>query len=313
MSLDIRKKYFKKLTETFDCKKINDLMVEVKIRDDLFKNLQLYTSIYLSKCFNESSVITDKTLLIQKILNNKHLIKNMTPNGMLVPKRELSLDFNNILKSYIKILDSLNIFPKIENFHFPPNIRLKYGIEDQNNLNRAHPTEKMHSDTWTGANPNWIAVHLYILGDIENNHLKYAYPPSDFSEDWLKPVKKAEDGDKFAKKFKEIDYEPKAGSMILADATIIHRSYRKPGAGIRVSLDTGFDGLIPNLKSFKDAKIDNINVTSIRKEETVDKDTFWSMGDKNFCFFPDNFEIHNDTLGGYKHPSNPKIFRFIND
>ena len=32
---------------------------------------------------------------------------------------------------------------------------------------RKHPTELMHSDTWTGANPNWCAVHIFLMGDIK--------------------------------------------------------------------------------------------------------------------------------------------------
>ena len=52
----------------------------------------------------------------------------------------------------------------------------------------------MHSDTWTGALPNWIASHIYIMGDITNNHIRYAYPPEDFKEDWLKPISRAEYG-----------------------------------------------------------------------------------------------------------------------
>ena len=313
MSLEIRRKNFKNLTKTFECRHINDLMVEIKVDEKLFSNLLLYTKIYISKSLNEISTIIDENELIKKIINNKTKIKNMTPNGMLVPKRELSLDFNNFVKSYVKILDGLKIFSKIENFHFPPNIRLKFGDIDQDNMKRAHPTEMMHSDTWTGANPNWIASHLYILGDIENNNLRYAYPPESFSEDWLKPIKKAEEGQFFAEKFDEIKYTPKPGYLVLADATIIHKSYRNAGAGIRVSLDTGFDALMPELKSFNNSLIEELNVSSIRKEETVNKDMFWSIGDKYFCFFPDHFETQNDTLGGYKHPSNPKFFTLDND
>ena len=47
---------------------------------------------------------------------------------------------------------------------------------------RKHPTELMHSDTWTGANPNWCAVHIFILGDIAKNNIRYAEPPKNFNE-----------------------------------------------------------------------------------------------------------------------------------
>ena len=57
--------------------------------------------------------------------------------------------------------------------------------------------------------PNWVASHLFIMGDLSKNNIRYAYPPKDFSEDWLKPIEKARDGQKFAEKFKIINFTPK--------------------------------------------------------------------------------------------------------
>ena len=65
------------------------------------------------------------------------------------------------------------------------------------------------------------------MGDITNNHIRYAYPPEDFKEDWLKPISRAEYGKKYSERFKIIKYTPKVGSFILADATIIHQSLEK--------------------------------------------------------------------------------------
>ena len=162
MYLDIRRKNFEKLISKIKCNEINDLMVEVPIDEKLFENLRTYTMIFMSKSFNENFILTDEKLLLENLSLNHEKLKNMTPNGMMVPKRELALDFNNLLKSYVDILKSINVYDLIENFHFPPNIRLKLSETNKNNLLRAHPTEMMHSDTWTGANFNWIASHIYI-------------------------------------------------------------------------------------------------------------------------------------------------------
>ena len=49
---------------------------------------------------------------------------------------------------------------------------------------RKHPTETMHADGWTGADPAWVAIHFFLLGDISKNHILYAYPPNDFHENF---------------------------------------------------------------------------------------------------------------------------------
>ena len=138
----------------------------------------------------------------------------------------------------------------------------------------------MHSDTWTGANPNWCAVHLFLLGDIAKNNIRYAEPPKYFSEDWLKPLNKSNDGKKISNEFKIIDYTPKKGSMIIADASIIHQSHRKKNAGVRISLDTGFDLKMNKLKSFKKIKINNYNVKKIRIARQFQKRILFKLVEK---------------------------------
>ena len=66
---------------------------------------------------------------------------------------------------------------------------------------RAHPTEMMHSDTWTV--PISInASHIYILGDIQNNHILYGYPPENFKESCLLHRKNASLGEKYQSNLK---------------------------------------------------------------------------------------------------------------
>jgi len=309
MSLKIRKYYLKKLGEKFKGKKINDLMYEIKIPTNLFYNIKTSTINYVSKCFNDDLLIINENKLLKKILSRSSKLSNLTPNGMIVPKNEISLEFNSLIKNYVQILKYLNIENLIENFHFPPNIRLKLPDVKKNHMLRKHPTELMHSDTWTGANPNWCAVHLFILGDISNNNIRYAEPPINFDENWLKPIKNSKLGKEISDKFKLIKYTPKKGYMIIADATIIHQSFRKINSGIRVSLDTGFDLKMKKLKSFKKIKIDKHDVKKLRKNETVSKKDFMQIGKKTYFHFPDSFKKKVLHKGGFKHPTNPKLIK----
>ena len=309
MSLKIRKYYLKKLSSKFKNKKINDLMYEIKITKNLFKNIQSAAINYISRCFNDNETIITEKDLLKKILSKSNKLSNLTPNGIIVPKIESSLEFNNLLKSYVQILKYLNLESSIEKFHFPPNLRLKLPNIKKSHMLRKHPTEMMHSDTWTGANPNWCAVHLFVLGDIAKNNIRYAEPPNNFSENWLKPLKKSNHGKDISKTYKIINYTPKKGCMIIADATIIHQYFRKKRAGIRVSIDTGFDLKMNKLKSFKKTKIDKYNVQKIREHETVSKNDFIQIGKKTYFHFPDSFKDRVFHKGGFKHPTNPKLIR----
>ena len=177
MSIEIRKKNIARLAKRFRCKKITNLALEVKLPKNLFENICIATKTYVAKCIDSQNVILNEKKLLKKFLSKKKFIKNITPNGIIVPKTEVALEFNLLIKSYVDIIKFLNIENLITNFHFPPNLRVKFAKINQNNINRKHPTETMHADTWTGANPNWLAVHLFILGDIKNNHIRYAQPP----------------------------------------------------------------------------------------------------------------------------------------
>jgi hypothetical protein len=312
MSLKIRKEYLKNLSKRFKGKKINDLMYEVNVPKPLFQNIRLTTINYLSKCFNDGETINDEKKLLKKLIFKRTKLSNITPNGMIVPKNEISLEFNNIIKAYVEILKHMNVVNLIKNFHFPPNLRIKYPQVRKSHFSRKHPTELMHADTWTGANPNWCAVHLFILGDISKNHIRYAYPPENFEERWLKPLGSSHEGKNISKEFKVIDYTPKKGSLIIADATIIHQSFRKKNAGIRLSLDTGFDVKMKKLKSFKKTVIGKHDVKKIRDEETISKDDFFNIGKKTYFHFPHSFKQKVYHKGGFKHPTHPKLIRLAN-
>ena len=309
MSLKIRKKNIALLSKKFPCKKISDLALEVKLPKILFENISIATKKYVARCIDQEKVILNEKKLLKKFLSKKKSIKNITPNGIIVPKTEISLEFNLLVKSYVDIIKFLKIDNLISNFHFPPNLRVKFSKVNHSNLKRNHPTERMHADTWTGANPNWLAVHLFILGDIRSNHIRYAQPPKNFSEDWLKPLKSAKDGLNISKKFKVINYTPKKGSLVIADASVIHQSYRRKNAGMRISLDTGFDMKIPKLKSFKKTIVNKIDVKKLRLKETINNSHFLNIGKKTYFHFPDETKKKVFSKGGFKHPSNVNMIR----
>ena len=86
MSLKIRKLYLRNLSKKFKSTKINDLMYEIKIPNNLFYNIQNAAINYISRSFNDNETIISEKDLIKKILSKRNKLKNLTPNGIIVPK-----------------------------------------------------------------------------------------------------------------------------------------------------------------------------------------------------------------------------------
>ncbi len=56
----------------------------------------------------------------------------------------------------------------------------------EGNLERAYPTEDIHSDSWAGESSDSVTTMIPIFGDTERNRVDYYTPPEDFQEEWLR-------------------------------------------------------------------------------------------------------------------------------
>ena len=312
MSLRLREKCFTEFGKKIALQKkfLNNLMIEINLDEVSLYELQEATINYLVKSSQVEKLVKNEDDLISLLSNYE--LKNITANGSVISKKSISLEYNLLVKAYLKFLTKLGVNEEIEKIHFPPNLRVKFPHIKDNHMQRNHPTESMHSDGWTGASPNWVAIHVFLLGDIENNHIRYAYPPNDLDEEWLSPKLTSSENKEFVEKFKIVDYIPKKGTMLVVDNSVIHQSYRKPGAGIRVSLDTGIDVRMPELikKSYKrDVNIQGINVDKLRKKEEFDTRTILDIGVSSYFYFPDDFDDIKEKKTGFSHASRPKLIK----
>ena len=288
---------------------INDLMAEVILPKDRIKKFQIQLIDYMNASItNKKKLINNEKEILKYFSKYRDMIKNITPNGSIIPKKENNFEFGILAKNYCQLLNDLNIYNKVKKVHFPFNIRIKFKNIKKGHMLRKHPTETMHADGWTGADPAWIAIHLFLLGDVSKNNILYAYPPNDFEENFLAPKNDSKEGLKISKKYKIIKYTPKKGSLIFADNSILHCSFRKKNSGIRVSLDTGIDLINNELKSYK-RETSSFNVDKIRSKEEIDKKIIFKIGQNYFPVFPDSIDIKRDNMGGFKHSSNLKIIK----
>ena len=224
----LREKNFQKITNCFKNEKINELVVAHKINEKLFNKLKNDSKQYLK-------------------LSKRYKLANMTPNGKLVPKKEIQEIYNEIFKTFRDIIYSLKIEKHIKNWVLPA-IRYKEDKLNKLNTKRSSRSELPHSDTWAGWGEDAILIQIPLLGDTKQNRVNYYSLPMSFDKSWMKGCEfnKAK---KFVKQCKKIKHHYKKGYIYIADISVVHSTYRGKNSKPRMSID------IPILTS-KNSKID---------------------------------------------------------
>ncbi len=131
MSLENRRSRFQNLVKRFDPRMatlIDPLIARVKIDEKMFHNLKIAVAVYVSSSLPGGRFITDEGELLNAFVRDRQLIKNCTPNGMMVPKKEIALQFNLVVRAFADIVESFNFGDLLTSWHVPLNVRYKDGI-----------------------------------------------------------------------------------------------------------------------------------------------------------------------------------------
>ena len=298
MSLSSRKEGFDILASRFTNDRPNNLILSYKPSASATKKLQLATCLYISKTIGNDICITDETELLKTL--NKHYdnIPNITPNGLIVPKRHLVIEYNLLVSAFINIVNELNINDLISSWHVPLNLRYKQGEVNQANMTRHHPTEHIHSDSWAGESTESVTIMVPIFGDTAHNRVKYYKPPNSFQEEWLGPLPSYKDGKKYAEQYTDIDFIAPKSNLILADFATLHASHRNSDAKDRISIDTTF--VLKKPGDYREPE----KIHEWREGERANPDDLVNLGSNQLLYFPDRNDEWVDSQGGFKHPSN---------
>ena len=209
---------FKKICNHFDNEMLSSLLCCQRINSKFFNALSKAVSEYLYE-------------------SKKYGLKNKTPNGLLVPKKEIEDQFNNVVIAYRDILFSLN-FSKIISLWSIPIVRYKDALISPENKERPMRSELPHSDTWVGWDKNSILINIPILGDTDGNRVNYFNHPNDMDETWVQKLHSFEEGaKKFANKCTLLKTHYKKGYIYVADISVIHQTHRDIGCRDRVSVE----------------------------------------------------------------------------
>ena len=256
------------------------------------KNLLLSSIIGNDKYKNISTLNFDE--ILEQIKKNRP--SNITHNGLVVPKKETTLEYNLFLKSFYFFIKNSKISDCIKYFIGPPQLRVKYGLKKKKLQNNS--SEYIHSDAWTQLNTKKsITIFIPIYGDTNKNYVEFYSPKDKFLEEWLNPKFFSDASKDLLSSYKKIKLKYSIGDFILADCSTLHQSVIHNKAKPRVSIDIG---IIPkNIKKFK--KLYN----------HIEKDNIKNIGFDSLFLF--NKSIEDKIIfskDGRKTMSNRKILKY---
>ncbi len=165
-------------------------------------------------------------------------LPNVTPNGLVLPKKPTYLAYNLIHATVADIFGGLCLQPHIKSIHAPINIRLVNGTPNPAVDGRARASAKMHSDMWAGEPANAVMVFLPVFGEYGKIGIKWI-EPRNFPAELMRPLEDFDEGLHLIEGGREYDAAFNPGDIVLADPYLIHAT-QKSAAGLRLSIDFRF-------------------------------------------------------------------------
>ena len=285
INLESRKKRMSSLFSGKNNLRDEGLVKVCAINEKSINKLQNAVMYYVWDCLISSNPDLDIKIDSNFYKNYEEVIKelpNITPNGLLVPKKENLLSFNKLQKIIYQEFEKNNLNNKIDKVQFPVNIRIQSGSFGGDK--RPRSSEKKHTDIWAGDPSGAIIVFLHIAGDYENIGINF-FEPSNFPKELLNTLDDYDKGNSKIGKLKKLDVKYDDSGWIFADPFIIHQTYKNVNS-IRISLDFRF---IP--------------------KEKIDSDTYEDENRKPYFISPNLWSKYGDSkilaskqtlLGDYK-------------
>ncbi|MBT6830776.1 MAG: hypothetical protein HOA58_14780 [Rhodospirillaceae bacterium] len=165
-------------------------------------------------------------------------LPNITPNGLVLPKRQTYAAYNLVHQTVAGIFNGFGLAAHARAVHAPVNIRLINGHPDAAIDGRPRASAKMHSDMWAGEPAGAIMVFLPVFGASDKNGVKWIEPTS-FPEALMGPLDDFDAGAHLAEGGREYDAGLTPGALLLADPYLIHAT-QKNSDSMRLSIDFRF-------------------------------------------------------------------------
>ncbi|OLP16553.1 hypothetical protein BST81_20360 [Leptolyngbya sp. 'hensonii'] len=215
------------------------LLFEHQLRPELFQQIQNAAAGFISACLN-SPIILSEAEMIERLLGARGTLPNHTGTGLLMPKREQSLEFNLFQKSVANAFRQLGANDLIDAVDLPVNLRMVYGKTDPEKLRLPFTSTKLHSDVWAGVHADATVVVLPLFGDIENITIEAGEMPREMELSAMRVMSDFDEGRDIPKVVSYSDAQLQHGTMYFNDARGLHQTVRRTSEGLRISVDFRF-------------------------------------------------------------------------
>ena len=227
-----RVNYFKELSQALNCdeNKALDLIIEVPVDLTYFTEIKQAAINCISVSFGSQDRLSECQIL-DYLKDEKQIAKlaNKTPNGLVLPKKELDKEYNQLHRAAANWLKSLNISHLYTHIFCPNNLRLVLGKETEEMAKRNYSSSKIHVDLWTGDPGDSIQAFIPLLGDIKRTTVEFYQPPDGFEETHLGVIKDYNQAQDIFLNCPTYPSRPKIGYATITDAIVPHKTLRLGG------------------------------------------------------------------------------------
>jgi hypothetical protein len=230
---------FNELAERMATEHKHRLLFEHRLDPKLFQQIRVAAATFISACLG-SPIILSESELVDRMMDARGKLPNHTGTGLLVPKREQTLEFNAFQKSVAAAFYHLGANDLIDAVDLPVNLRLMYGEISPEKLSLPFNSAKRHSDVWAGVHPDATVVVLPLFGDIENLTIEAGEMPREMELGAMRIMSDFNEGKDIPMVKKYTDAQLQHGTMYFNDARGLHQTVRRRKTGVRISVDFRF-------------------------------------------------------------------------
>ncbi|MFP6734638.1 MAG: hypothetical protein VB959_12430 [Rhodospirillales bacterium] len=217
------------------------LLKSLSVDAPLFRRLKAAVNLYLYVTLDSYYQDRDFDLASDLVETERQALAglpNITPNGLVLPKRQSTAAYNLVHQAVAEIFAAFRLPEHAAAVHAPVNIRLVSGRPDAAIDGRPRASAKMHSDMWAGEPAGAIMVFLPVFGATGKTGIKWIEPLA-FPEDLMGPLDDFDAGAHLTLGGREYDAGLSPGSLLLADPFLIHAT-QKNSDSLRLSIDFRF-------------------------------------------------------------------------
>jgi len=231
-----RKRRFASLIERVPHAFARELFVDHPIEPHAFDALRTQVRAYISGCLGAGGRVLPEKEILERLADPATDLPNKTPNGLLMAKAEVSLEFTLLHRCLAGIMARLGLQSVAPYWSLPINVRVVLGKANPQTASRPYAASKIHSDVWAGEPADSVVINIPVLGDIERTSLEWFEPPAELGESHLRLLTDFAEGEAVARQSPRIDVKAALGHIYFSDCALLHRTARYDG-GCRVSLD----------------------------------------------------------------------------